>query len=82
MKKRLITLIGHVSQQIVEAKLPSNRQVLEVFFYNMRFVKLTAKESAVLTIETTVIFWKQARIPYRDLHKCADKLLKLHQTWQ
>lgn len=81
-KKRTIALVGHVSHQIVGAKLPSNRQVLEVFFYNMRFVNLTAKDSAALTIEAVLIFWKQARIPTRDPHKCAEKLTKLHQKWQ
>lgn len=49
-KERQIALIGHVSHQIVGAKLPSNRQALQVFFYNMRFVKLSAKESANLTM--------------------------------
>lgn len=81
-KNQTIALVGHVSHQIVGAKLPSNRQVLEVFFYNMRFVNLTAKDSAVLTIEAVLIFWKQARIPTRDPHKCAEKLTKLHQKWQ
>lgn len=31
-KQRQIALIGLVSHQIVGTKLPSNRQVLEVFF--------------------------------------------------
>lgn len=81
-QKRQIALIGHVSHQIVGAKLPSNRQVLEVFFYNMRFVNLSVKESARLTIDAVVIFWKQARIPFRDEHKCAEKIVKMHETWR
>lgn len=81
-KQRQIALIGNVSHQIVGAKLPSNRQVLEVFFYNMRFVKLTSKESARLTIDAVLVFWQQARIPTRDCHKCANKLLKLYEDWK
>lgn len=81
-KLRKITMIGQVSHQIVGAKLPSNRQVLEVFFYNMRFVKLSAKESARLTIDATLIFWQQARIPFRETHKCASKLIKLYEDWK
>lgn len=81
-KLRKIEMVGYVSHQIVGAKLPSNRQVLEVFFYNMRFVKLTSKESAKLTIDSVTIFWKQARIPFRESHKCAAKLLKMYEEWQ
>lgn len=81
-KQRQIAFIGNVSHQIVGAKLPSNRQVLEVFFYNMRFVKLASKESARLTIDAVLVFWQQARIPTRDSHKCASKLLKLYEDWK
>lgn len=81
-KERQIALIGNVSHQIVGAKLPSNRQVLEVFFYNMRFVKLNSKESARLTIDAVLVFWQQARIPTRDSHKCAGKLLKMYEYWK
>lgn len=81
-KARKIEIIGFVSHQIVGAKLPSNKQVFEVFFYNMRFVNLDAKESANLGIDAVMIFWQQARIPTRRKDKCADKLLKMHQEWK
>lgn len=79
--KRNVALVGQVSHQIVGAKLPSNRQVLEVIFYNMRYVKLSAKESARLAIDAVSIFWQQARIPMRESHKCSSKLLKMHEEW-
>lgn len=81
-KQRQIALIGNVTHQIVGAKLPSNRQVLQVFFYNMRFVKLTSKESASLTTDAVLIFWQQARIPTRRQDKCADKILKMYEYWK
>lgn len=81
-QKRQIALIGQVSHQIVGAKLPSNRQVLQVFFYNLRFVNLSAKESARLTLDAVLIFWQQARIPTRDEHKCAAKIIKMYETWR
>lgn len=52
-ERRSIKLIGKVAHQIVGAKLPSNKQV---FFYNMRYVNLSAKESANLTIDAVKIF--------------------------
>lgn len=80
-KTRKIEIVGWMSHQIVGAKLPSNRQVLEVFFYNMRIVKLPSKESAVLAIDAALIFWQQARIPTREPHKCVNKLVKLYDVW-
>lgn len=79
---RNIDLIGTTTHQIVGAKLPSNRQVLQVFFHNIRFVNMTAKESARLTINSVVIFWQQARIPTRYESRCIDKLNKLYETWK
>lgn len=77
-----IDLVGRTAHQISGVKLPSNRQVLQVFFHNMRFVKLDAKESAKLTLDAVYIFWQQARIPTRYGTRCAEKLLKLYNTWK
>lgn len=77
-----IDLIGKTSHQITGAKLPSNKQVLQVLFYNMRFVKLNANESAKLAIAAAKIFWIQARIPIREDHKCVAKLVKLYDKWK
>lgn len=79
---RKIDSIGYVYHQITGSKLPSNRQVLQVFFYNIRFVKLTAKLSAKLAIDAVKIFWQQARIPFREDHKCVQKLLNLYERWK
>lgn len=80
-KKQNIDIIGKTSHQIMGAKLPSNKQVLQVMFHNMRFVLLDKTQSANLAIDAAIIFWKQARIPTRDHHKCAEKLLKLYEKW-
>lgn len=79
---RQIYLIGNVTHQITGAKLPSNRQVLQVYFYNIRFAKLSQKESARLAVNAASLFWLQARLPIRDLYKCADKLIKLYNEWR
>lgn len=81
-KKRVISIVGNVSHQISGTKLPSKRQVLQVFFYNMRFVKMTARKSATLAIDAALIFWQQARIPTREAHKYADMLLTLYNDWE
>lgn len=83
-----IDLIGKISHQIIGTKLPSNRQVMQVFFYNMRFVdrnkqpEATAKNSAKLAIDAAKIFWHQARIPIRSDVKCVEKVIKLYNDWK
>lgn len=81
-KLNKIDLIGKTSHIITGAKLPSIKQVLQVFFYNTRFVHLNAKESAKLAIAATKLFWQQARIPVREDHKSVDKLIKLYEKWK
>lgn len=77
-----IDMVGRISHQITGAKLPSNRQVLQVFFYNMRIVQLTAKASAKLTMDAVLVYWRQARIPARENHRGASKLLKIYDKWE
>ncbi|XP_053968382.1 uncharacterized protein LOC128869807 [Anastrepha ludens] len=77
-----IDLIGNTAHQITGAKLPCIKQVLQVMFHNMRFVGLTAKDSAKLTISAAVIFWQQARIPIINDDKCVKKLMKVYDQWK
>ncbi|KAL4090485.1 hypothetical protein QTP88_025312 [Uroleucon formosanum] len=68
--------------QIVGSKLPSNKQVLSVLFFNMREVKLNSHHSATLVIQETMIFWQKARIPTKTEQKCVKKLEDLYQKWR
>lgn len=80
--KQNIFLIGLPSHQINGAKLPSNRQVLTVLFYNIREVKLTVSESANLVIRECIIFWEKARIPTKTIPNCVKKLVDLYHVWR
>lgn len=77
-----IDLIGNTSHQIVGAKLPSIRQVLQVMFFNMRFVHLKAREAAKLAIDSAKIFWQQARLPIRTDQRIIDQLLRIYEDWK
>lgn len=77
-----IPLVGNITTQIVGAKLPSNRQVLSVYFYNIRVVNMSIKESAALVIKEVSIFWQKARIPTKRTDHCVEKLIKLHDEWK
>jgi hypothetical protein len=77
-----VWLVGHIASAITGHKLPSNRQVLAVFFFNLRVVKKNSKESAELAVKETVIFWDKSRIPTRRSDHCVEKLLKLYDEWK
>lgn len=77
-----IPLVGNVSHQIMGAKLPSIRQILQTFFYNMHYVHLNAKQSATLTLDAIIIFWQQARIPTRRMDHCVESLLRIYDKWK
>lgn len=80
--KKSVFLIGEVNHQIKGAKLPSNRQVLAVLFFNIREVKLTVSESANLVMRECIIFWEKARIPTRAIPNCVKKLMDLYKVWR
>lgn len=77
-----VYILGHCEHQIVGSKLPSNRQVLSVFLFNMREVKLPQKASAQLVIEEATIFWEKARIPISVKWYCIKKLDDLYETYR
>ncbi|KAL4103442.1 hypothetical protein QTP88_018819 [Uroleucon formosanum] len=77
-----IYLIGCITNQIIGCKLPSNRQVLSVLFFNLRKVNLNLHDSAALVIRETCIFWDKARIPTRDFQHCSKKLKLIYEEWR
>lgn len=78
-----VPLVGYISNQIVGAKLPSNRQVLSVFFYNVRVVNIATKEiAASIGDSRSFHFLAKSIIPTRRIDHCVDKLLKLYDEWK
>lgn len=77
-----VYLLGNECSQITGSKLPSIKQTLLVFFYNLRVVKLNIRESARLAVREVVIFWEKARIPVQDIQHCISKLEKLYNEWR
>lgn len=75
-----IYLIKHKAHQIVGAKLPSNRQILQVFLYN-KSIGNDSNESARLVFEEANIFWQKARIPTAAPWFCKEKVKQLFERW-
>ena len=80
--KKTIYLVRAANHQITGAKLPSNRQILAVMFFNIREVKFTVSESANLVIRECIIFWEKARIHTKSSPNCVKKLVDLHHVWR
>jgi hypothetical protein len=79
MPRQKIFIVGVMKNQILGNKLPSNKDVLSVLFFNMRMVNLTLQGSISLVIDECLIFWKKARIPTRDRCHCLKQLRKLYE---
>lgn len=77
-----IYLIGREQNEIVGAKLPSNRQVLSVFFYNTRTTNLSTEKIANLICVKIKMFWEKARIPTSADFYVKKKILDLYNDWR
>ena len=77
-----IALVGSTNHQILGSKLPSKKQVLQVLFYNLRFVKLNLRDSARLVLDEVFLFWRKARIPTQIESRCIEKVEKLYKEWR
>lgn len=73
-KDTSIYLVGYHEPQICGSKLPSNRQVLSVFYWNRQSRGFTVREAARITINEVFVFWAKAKIPTRAEPRCIDKL--------
>jgi hypothetical protein len=80
--KTNIFLIGSTVNCINGAKLPSNLQVLQLFFHYHSNLKHTVKESCNLTYETVVNFWEKGGIPTRAKQHVIAKLESKYQQWR
>jgi len=81
-KDKHIFLIGSKETQILGSKFPSLKQVFQIFFLNLRTVKLNIRESANLVIRECIIFWEKARIPTRAVQHCVNELIKTGETYK
>lgn len=60
-----ISLVGNAKAEICGNQLPSNKQVLEYYYYYTRHVtpKLSARKAAMCVVRKCAVFWEYAGIP-------------------
>jgi len=80
--RTFVYLIGSTNLEIRGNKLPSNGQILKVFFYNHTDLKKTVHDAAVTTIDMAIPFWDRARIPLRAKQHLITKLENLFGKWR
>lgn len=80
-KEKDIYLIGEITPQIQGRKLPTNRQVLQVFLYHHLKEKLTIRKSSDQTVSEIITYWNRVGIPVSANSQCIVKLEKLHSKW-
>lgn len=78
----IIFLVGKCKSDLNGAKLPSMKQVLQLFFYKTRVEKISVKDSVNCTLDATLDFWLKANIPTMTKINCVKKFHKLYKEWQ
>ena len=76
--KANIWLIGHPTQIITGARLPSGRDVMKNFAHHHRICKLTIAESSKRVYDLLLPFWLKSRLPIRDKSHIIKKLKQLY----
>lgn len=77
-----ISFVGFEQSQILGSKLPTNKDVLQLFFYHVRTQGMSIRQSATLAAREAILFWDKAKIPTRKEQHCVDKLEKLYNEWR
>lgn len=77
-----INLIGFEQFQILGIKLPTSKDVLQVFFYNLRTLKMKIRDSSSLAVREAILFWNKAGIPIKQEYHCIEKLEKIYNEWR
>lgn len=77
----LTDLVGSEIEKLVDHKLPTNRDVLRLFFYKHNTLKVTIRQSANQVIETILNIWSETGIPTNNYRTGVLKLEKLYKEW-
>ena len=76
-KDSCIFLVGPTISELIGAKLPSNRQVLSLFYHQHKDKGATLHHAAISVIGKVLPFWERARLPTKEVYNAITKLEKL-----
>lgn len=75
-------LLGEPTEAISGNKLPTNKQVLKLLFYQTREAKKTLPASCQFVIEEVTKFWIRAGIQIQIVSRCVKKVEKLYNQYR
>ena len=81
-RNKSIRLVGQENNDISGSKLPSNKQVLQYFFYQHRTLRKSIRESARSTVRKCKKIWEKANIPTTQEINSIAKLERLYKEWK
>lgn len=73
-----VWLIGHPTDVLLGARLPSGRDVLQNFVYYHITKKMTVTDSAHEVYNQLVPFWEKSHLPVRQKHHVVQKIKDLY----
>lgn len=68
-------------QKISERKLPTVKEVMSVFFYQLKVLKCSIKQSAKNATDQVIELWKNNQIPTSGSTNVIQKILRYHNRW-
>jgi len=84
-QKYSLYLLGASESEIRGSKLPSNSQILKVFFYYIHVhvnLKQTIRKVSTAAVEAAIPFWEWARNPISAKKHLITNVEKLHEKWK
>ncbi|KAK0175066.1 hypothetical protein PV327_008850 [Microctonus hyperodae] len=79
--KKEIPLIGLPMPKIRELKLPTLKEVMCVFFYQLHVLKHSIKQSAKNAVDQVVKLWEKNHISTSRSDNIVKKILRCHSKW-
>lgn len=76
-----IHFIGIPVQKLTERKLPKVKEVMRVFFYQLKVLKFSIKQSAKNSADKVIELWKTNQIPTSGAPNVFKKILRFHREW-
>lgn len=80
--KNAFFLFGTETEDFVANTLPSNRDVLNVYFYHQRIKNKSPSESRKITLDKVVFQWSEQNIPTRESQNITRQFDKLYKMWK